>query len=536
MNYFKSELTSGTLYEYRQKIAETLIYKVDAELHADTYAKRENYDMYAEPEFTGKYLDLCMKMYRSYQDERALENAKKVVDSILQNQREDGYLGCLPVGKETLNFGVWNQTFTVLGLLSYYKETRDERALESASRSVSYVMDYFIERNVDILDSLNYGTQHISILYPICKLYRITKKETYKNYIQYIVNRIKGSDLDFFNFEDILKIRSRKGIENFVVLLGILEYADIFGDAEAVASVEKYWQQTADTQIRNTGNGTIEELWTENGNGCMLLGVDIKANETCVAVGWIELSLALFYLKKEAKYLDAVDKTLYNHILASVAEDGSDFAYYQPNYGKKIQSTEANMYKCCRYRGFTLFSYMDEMLYYEDEKVLIPMIYTSSIYQSQDAEVVTETNYPFEYKIKISAVAHKEKSLKLRVPKNCRLAGFSVNGKQEDFEIAEGYIAVDLQKEIPLEIEVMLEFEISTEHGQIEGKEYLAFTYGCLLLAAQNINENSAIEKNQLYPKRLLPEGNAKIAFTIGDISYCEYASADNYSVWMPLL
>ena len=536
MNCFKSELTSGTLYEYRQKIAETLIYKVDAKLHADTYTKRENYDMYAEPEFTGKYLDLCMKMYRSYKEEKALENAKKVVESILRNQREDGYLGCLPVGKETLNFGVWNQTFTVLGLLSYYKETNDERALEAASRSVSYVMDYFIEGNVDILDSLNYGTQHISILYPICKLYRITKKEIYKTYIQYIVDRIKGSDLDFFNFEDILKIRSRKGIENFVVLLGILEYADILGDEEAVTSVEKYWQQTADTQIRNTGNGTIEELWTENGNGCMLLGEDIKANETCVAVGWIELSFALFCLKKEAKYLDAVDKTLYNHILASVAEDGSDFAYYQPNYGKKIKSTEANMYKCCRYRGFTLFSYMDEMLYYEDEKCIIPMIYTSGVYHSSDVEVVTETNYPFEGKIKITVSAHKEKKIKLRVPKNCHVAGFSVNGGQKDFEIAEGYITVNLQKDMPLDIELMLEFEISTEYGEIDGREYASFTYGCLLLAAQNVSSDSVLEKEKLEPQKMIPEGDAKVAFTIDDIPYCEYASADNYSVWMPLV
>ena len=168
------------------------------------------------------------------------------------------------------------------------------------------------------------------MLLPLCQLYDITKDEKCKKYILFIVERIKDSDLNFFDFENILTLRSRKGIENFVILLGILRYAALFGDEAAVTSVEKYWTQVRDTQIRNTGNGTVHELWSENGNGCMLLGAEDKPNENCVAVGWMELSLALFYIKCDVKYLNAIDKTLYNHLLASISPDGSDFAYYQP--------------------------------------------------------------------------------------------------------------------------------------------------------------------------------------------------------------
>jgi len=555
--YIKSELTKGILYEYRQKVIENLIYKVDADLHAETYIGNKGADlyekpeltamtsslrnwqigsdMYAEPEFTGKYVDLCMKIFRDGKNQIALENAKKVVDSIIRNQRADGFLGCLPKGKETLNFGVWNQAFTLLGLVSYYQGTGDERALEAARKSVSYVMEDFVEGKSDILDALNGGTQHISILYFICLLYKATKEEKYKKYILFIVETIKHSDLNFFEFEDILELKSRKGIENFIILLGILEYADIFDDKEAILSVEKYWQQVADTQIRNTGNGTINEFWTEGGNGCMLLGEDIKANETCVAVGWIQLSLALFYLKQDAKYLDEVDKTVYNHILASILEDGSDFAYYQPNYGKKVKAKEAGLYKCCRYRGFTLFTYMDEMLYYEDENSLIPMLYTSGCYLSKDTRVVLETNYPFERKIKLSVLPKKEKMLKLRIPKNCHVVEFLINGCQRNFEVAEKYIVVELEKDISIEVEIMLEYEITTEHGMIDDTEYCAFAYGCVLLAAKNVNEISVLNKNELCPKMVDAEKNEKIAFTIGDIRYCDYASAEDYSVWMPL-
>lgn len=535
MQFLKSELTSGILYEYRQKVIENLIYEVDADVHADTYTVRENYDMYAEPEFTGKYLDLCMKMYRTYKNETALANAKKVVDSIVKNQRADGFLGCLPDGKETMNFGVWNQAFTVLGLVSYYRETGDEKALEAADKSVCYTMDHFMGGKADILDALNGGTQHISILYFICLLYKATKDEKYKKYILYIVDTIKESDLNFFDFEDILELRTRKGIENLIILLGILEYAGIFGDKEAVLSVEKYWQQVADTQIRNTGNGTITEFWTEKGGGCMLLGPDIKANETCVAVGWIQLSLALFYLKQDVKYLDQIDKSLYNHMLASIAEDGSDFAYYQPNYGKKIKTKKVGLYKCCRYRGFTLFSYMDEMLYYEDEKSLIPMIYASGHYCSEDVDVVMETNYPFETNVSLKVTAYCNKVLKLRIPKNYTVAEVIVNGSQKDYEIVEGYIAIELQKNASVQVKLSLQPELYVEHGKIEEQEYVAFTYGCVLLAAKNEDEKAVVQRQNMNPHCIDSIGNTNLSFEISDILYCDYASADNYSVWMPL-
>ena len=535
MSNVKSELTSGMLWEYRNKVVHNLLHNIDAKVHADSYTGCKGNDMYAEPEFTGKYIDLCMKLYRDTGDEKALQNAKIVVDSIVVNQREDGYLGCLLPGKETWNLSIWNEAFTIFGLVSYYEETGDKRALNAADKCVCYVMDYFVAGKADILNALNGGTQHISILPFICKLYKATKNEKYKKYILFIVDTIKNSDLNYFEFDSILELRTRKGIESFVILLGILEYADIFGDKDAIASVEKYWQQVADTQVRNTGNATLNEVWTEGGNGCMLLGEDVKPNETCVAVGWIELSLALFYLKQDAKYLDAIDKTLYNHMLASIQEDGSDFAYYQPNYGKKVRTKVPGLYQCCRYRGFTLFTYMNEMLYYENEHTIMPMLYTSGSYQSEDVAVVMETNYPFKGDIKLSALSNKDKELKLRIPNKCSVGKLVVNGYEKELPIIEGYVALHLEKDVAMDVELVLNNEWSIEYGQIESKEYVAFSYGCLLLAAYNVETDAVVNKNDLTFKQDRADDSVNLAFSISSISYCDYASADDYSVWLPL-
>lgn len=294
------------------------------------------------------------------------------------------------------NFDVWNHTFTVLGLLSYYTETKEQKALDAAEKCALNIADHYMSnKGKDILDATNFGTQHISFLFVLPQLYKITGKQIYMDFMNFIADKLKNSDLNFFEFDSILDLRSKKGIENFVILMGIIQYAEIISDKKAIESAKKYWQQVNDTQIRNTGNGTVGEFWTENGNAAALLGADCKPNENCVAVGWIEFSLMMFYKEQSTKYLDAIEKSLLNHVLGSLSDDGTDFAYYQPNYGRKISTTSEDMYKCCRYRGFTLFAYLQDMLYYSDESYIIPMIYQTSEYEDDYVKIIQKTDYPY---------------------------------------------------------------------------------------------------------------------------------------------
>lgn len=537
MEVFKS-LNGGILGSYYEKIKNTLINKIDVDAHVMTYVG-EHDKFYAEPEFTGKYLDLCVKIYKEHGDEKALKNAKAIVESIVKNIRDDGYLGCLKKGEEFANFGVWNQMFTVMGLLSYYNVTKDEKVLKTCQRCIDYVMHYFIDEGHDILESENGGSQHCPILFVLSDLYLITGDKKYLDYMNYIIGRFENSDLNFLNFESIFELRSKKGIENFIILLAILKYAKITNNKKAIKSVKKYWQEVKDTQIRNTGNATVCEGFTKDGNMAAYLSQDIKPNETCVAVGWIELSLSLFYITKEKKYLDAVDKTLYNHILASVADDGSDFAYYQPNFGKKVKSTDTKQYKCCRYRGFTLFTYMTDMLFYDEENCIIPMIYTNASYENEKVKIKEKTNYPFDGKIEFKITSKKEKTLKLRIPKGFSVHDFTVNGKSPKYCINNGYIDVFINKDIDYEIRLNLDAVLNSEYGEIDGKKVVSYTFGNVLLALIDENDEIKLEhKNEL--KRKNDIMNAYVVFEAEGykngnkqkVIFTDYASADGYTVW----
>ena len=119
--------------------------------------------------------------------------------------------------------------------------------------------------------------------------------------------------MNLLSFDSILTLRSQKGIEMLVVYLGVLKYGTLTGNRAAMDAARRYFAELCQTQIRNTGNGTVRESWTENGNAPRLMATEEKPNETCVAVGIVELAVALFYTFGDASYLDAIEKTLFNH-------------------------------------------------------------------------------------------------------------------------------------------------------------------------------------------------------------------------------
>lgn len=474
-------LHNGILKDCFEKVRRNFYEKIDESKHAAVYAGIFD-ESYAEPEFTGKFMDLCAYYYESEGDARALKKGMAVVESIRENQREDGYLGCLTPGKELVAFSFWNHGFTLYGLVRMYEATGDESILTLARRAADFVLQAYADPACpDILEAGNMGSQNISCLYAIGRIYCATGDERYLQFITRVLDYCETTDMPLLSFGSIFDLRSKKGIEMLVVYLGVLQYGMLTKNDKAIAAAKRYWQEIWESQIRNTGNGTIREKWTEGGNAARLMPTEEKPNETCVAVGWCELSLALFYADQKPIYLDAVEKTLFNHMIGSLDKSGGDLAYYQGNYGKKIYRTDDGAYQCCRYRGFTLFSYLKEYLYHYENGCLTPLIYCPSSFEADGLLVRQETAYPTEGAIRFTVQnSIAEKMLKLRIPTWCQ--AWQLHGGTGVIT-TDGFLTVSLpvgDYTITLDMEMPLQKE---EHD-IDGNPYLSYTYGPLLLAA----------------------------------------------------
>ena len=416
-------------------------------------------------------------------------------------------------------------TFTVYGLLSYYKLTRDDRVLECAEKCVRNIAEHYMNEEDDILDSINAGTEHISILITLPELYTLTENKLYLDFFEYIMNRLKNSTNNFFEFDTILNLRSKKGIENFMPLIAMVMYYEIKGAAAALRGAKKYWNELEATQIRRPGNGTIGEHWTAGGNTAQFLGKEINPNETCVSVGWGEFSAVLFKQTKEAKYLDALEKVLYNHLIGSMNDDGSDFAYYQPNYGKRITRTSENAYKCCRYRGFNAFSKLPDILFYEDDEDIVPMVYTASEYANNGIKIAEETNYPFDDRITFKISGNTDKYFKLRIPCRCPKYTLTVNGTVTDARECDGYIALKIKDGDVISLK--LNTTVSRDRVVIQDKNYVGYSYGCIVLVADsNVCSDIYGAKNTEadLTRNFATEYN--IEFCADDFCLVDYASA----------
>lgn len=539
MNGFKTTLTGGRLGKMFGSAADAFLHKIDPQLHAGAYIG-EHSGGFAETEFAGKYLDTSVRYCKYFKDigrdadaALALDNAKTVVGAIIENQREDGYIGGLGEGHETEGFSVWNQAFTMLGLVSYFELTGDRAALGAAERIAEYNALIFMG-GADICGGSNNGSQHLSLLLPLVRLSAYSDNGSIALFAHFIVSRIRSSDNNFLDFGSILELRSKKGIENFVILLGLLEYGERFDFPDATDACMKYWDELASTQIRENGNGTLGEVWTENGSSPRMLGEADRPDENCVAVGWIEFSLALWRLTHEPKYLDEIERTLYNHLLGAVSEDGADFAYYQPNYGKKLNITPESMYKCCRYRGHSAVSQLPEMLFSRIGDTIFTMVYTDEDYEDEDVRIEERAVYPYGSEVSLKLKFHREchRKLVLRVPKDVSSVEVLLDSVPLDVRPERGLITLSISAGGEHELRLSFGVEPVRKPVVVDGVDRIGFTYGSLLLAAETDDDPAALTVDPNAP--IIPCGEG-FGFRIGDVKLTDYASAGRshgFVVW----
>lgn len=105
MKTFPSRLCGGVIFRCYERVKEHFYRGIDADIHAAVYRGRFD-TSYAEPEFTGKFMDICACRYERDGDAAALKKGMAVVDSIEKNIRADGYIGCLEDGNECMVFSV----------------------------------------------------------------------------------------------------------------------------------------------------------------------------------------------------------------------------------------------------------------------------------------------------------------------------------------------------------------------------------------------------------------------------------------------
>ena len=204
---------------------------------------------------------------------------------------------------------------------------------------------------------------------------------------------------------------------------GIADVAALTGDQDYIAAIDRIWQNTIGRKLYITGGiGS-----TSSGEA---FGADYELpnmtayNETCAAIGNDFWNYRLFLLHADAKYIDVMERTLYNGLISGVALDGKTFFYPNPleSNGQHARSPWFGV-ACCPSNISRFMPSIPGYVYAQRDDALWVNLYLAStadikLDNGRSVKLVQETRYPWDGLIRIRLTPDRAErwTLHLRIP------------------------------------------------------------------------------------------------------------------------
>ncbi len=377
------------------------------------------------------------------------ELCDEAIAKICKNADENGYFNShFLVTGEKLTLREEHELYCLGHLIeaavAYFEATGKRELLDAMCKYADYIEKVFV-----IDKSAPYVTPgHPEIELALVKLYEVTGEKRYLELSKYFVDMhgscgdrapYKGTNL-YYN-QDEVPVRERNTAEGHCVrslylLSGMSDIADYYNDKELKDACDRVFENVINKRMYITG---------ATGSTCHgeSFTVDYHLpNRTAYAETCASISLAFFanrMLKENPvnKYADAVEKVMYNGILAGVSMDGKSFFYENPleidvkfnkvntctDGGERYPITQRKEVfdcSCCPPNVIRFIASIGDYMYtYSDDAIFVHQFIDS---QSEiDGNVVTQvTDYPSEDNLKIVVENSNKKQVAVRIPGWCK--------------------------------------------------------------------------------------------------------------------
>jgi uncharacterized protein len=193
---------------------------------------------------------------------------------------------------------------------------------------------------------------HQIIEMALCKLYRATGEKKYLDLAKFFLDT-RGPNYKTYAQAHKKVLEQEKGVGHAVratyMYSGMADVATLTGDKRYIAAIDKIWANIVSTKLYITG-GLGQPGGPEGFAGEYNLGNNAYC-ETCAGIGNVYWNHRLFMLHGDAKYIDVLERTLYNNVIDGVSLDGKKFFY--PNtlsssgVGRRPQRSEWFGCACC---------------------------------------------------------------------------------------------------------------------------------------------------------------------------------------------
>ncbi|MEC8832036.1 MAG: beta-L-arabinofuranosidase domain-containing protein, partial [Bacteroidota bacterium] len=216
-------------------------------------------------------------------------------------------------------------------------------------------------------------------------------------------------------------------------------------------------------------------------------------NETCATYNMLKLTRNLFLFDQRTEYMDYYERGLYNHILASVAEDSPANTYHvplRPGSVKRFGNSEMTGFTCCNGTALESSTKLQNSIYFKsrDNKELYVNLFVPSTLAWTEKNITLRqvTDFPKSESTKLIVAGDGEFSLNLRIPEWAdKGVTIKINGDMEPVEAVPGtYLAIAREWRNGDTIELQLPFQFYLD-PVMDQQNIASLFYGPILLVAQ---------------------------------------------------
>jgi len=298
-------------------------------------------------------------------------------------------------------------------------------------------------KNADFLDKTfgpaenqrHDASGHEEIELALVKLYRATGDERYLRLSEYFVEQRGRRTPGYGTYaQDHLPVVEQTEAVGHAVRAGYLyagvtDLAALTGNPAYIQAMDRIWHNVVDKRMYLTGGLGARGKGEAFGGDYELPSLN-GYNETCAAVANAFWQQRLFLLHRDAKYVDVLERTLYNGILGGVSLSGDRFFYTNVLESDGTPKRSARMpwftWPCCPTNIVRLIPSVPGWIYATgDDSVYVNLfIGGSADLKLGDGDAVKkirisqETRYPWDggVKITIAPAAASEFAVRLRIP------------------------------------------------------------------------------------------------------------------------
>jgi uncharacterized protein len=412
-----------------------------------------------------KTFEALARVSKAGGDRASLAAANKQLDEFVKliagAQADDGFIfpylqlykkDYKPFSRAISNY---TETYSMGHLLEmaveHYQNTGSKEALKVANRVVDCIDSYYgADKKYD------HPSGHPEIEIGLMRLHRATGDAKPLRLAKYLIEKAKTVKTTWSQGRPALADDDAVGhvVAMFYLYAGMVDVAQMSGDKKLMDLARGKWENIALKRTYITGSSG-HRGHREGFGAAYDLPNDRAYCETCAAIAYVIWNHRMFLASGEAKYVNAMERTLYNGFLSGVSLSGDRF--YYPNVLETAKSRKRVEWFGCPCCPTNVVRFLPRIpTYMYSANVAKGEVYVNlfasggaTFFLSGDFLMITQqTRYPRDGKVNIayqirdvrgSALRTADPKIKVRIPDWCPKPAWSLNGKPVAPKIEKGY-------------------------------------------------------------------------------------------------